>query len=42
MIYLGRILGGVVLGIGGVIVPIFVREITPVEVYGLIGGVDKI
>ena len=38
----GRVLLGTVISITSVIVPIYVKEITPVEVYGMIGGIDKL
>ena len=41
-IILGRVLIGMVAGLGGVIIPVYVKEITPVEVYGMMGGFDKL
>lgn len=41
-IFAGRALFGMVLGLGVVVIPIYVKEITPVEVYGLMGGFDKL
>ena len=38
----GRLLLGAVGALGRVIIPLFVKDITPVEVYGLLGGFDKI
>ena len=41
-IILGRVLFGVVGGVAVVFIPIFVKETTPVEVYGMMGGFDKL
>lgn len=38
----GRVLLGTVNAIGIAIVPLYFKEITPVEVYGLMGGFDKL
>ena len=41
-IVVGRFLFGVVAGLTGVIIPLYAKEITPVEVYGMMGGFDKL
>lgn len=41
-ILLGRIISGAVGGVNGVVLPKFIQEISPVEIYGLVGGFDKI
>ena len=41
-IIFGRVLIGLVGGLGGIFISLYVKEITPVEVYGMMGGFDKI
>ena len=38
----GRLLFGILLGLGGVVVSLYVKEIIPVEVYGMMSGFDKL
>lgn len=42
MIYFGRVLFGMVGGVSGCVVPIYVKEITPSEVYGVLSGIERI
>lgn len=41
-IVVGRFVFGMVAGLTGVIIPLYAKEITPVEVYGMMGGFDKL
>lgn len=41
-IILGRVLFGVVGAVAVVYEPIYVKETTPVEAYGMMGGFDKL
>lgn len=38
----GRFLFGVVSGLGAVFIPLYMKEIIPVEVYGMLGGFDTL
>lgn len=42
MIFSGRVLFGMVGGVSGCIVPIYLKEITPSEVYGVFSGIERI
>ena len=41
-IFAGRALFGTVIGSGIVVIPLYFKEITPVEVYGIMSGLDKL